>query len=302
MTRIGFLACEGTLPGSARRREDAYEHDLYIGALEPALRDAGHELEVIDWESPLEAFARIGLILLGTVWDYQDKEAAFLAKLDALEASGAILCNGADVVRWNIDKRYLAEMAERGVPTVPTLWVEEATAEDVERARRQFASEQIVAKRQVGAGAEGQFLFGPDNPVPDGWKSPRPMMLQPFLPAIQSEGEYSFIFIDGAPSHVLNKRAAVGDYRIQSLYGGTEVAADPTQDDITAAQYAYDSLPFPSPLYARIDMVRGPEGNLLLIEAELIEPYLYPEQGPELGVRLANGIAKRLEAQANSTT
>ena len=302
MARIGFLACDGTLPGSPRRREDAFEHDLFVAAIEPALAEIGHELSVIGWEEPLDTFDGIDLILLGSVWDYQDKDETFLAKLDALEAVGIILCNPADVVRWNIDKRYLAEMAERGVATVPTLWIDRPSASDIEAAHDHFATTKIVAKRQVGAGAEGQFLFGPGNPVPGGWQARRPMMLQPFLPAIQSEGEYSFIFIDGAPSHVLNKRAASGDYRIQTLYGGTEIAVEPSAEDVAAAQHAYDQLPFDAPLYARIDMVRLDDGNLALMEAELIEPYLYPEQGPKLGPRLASGISKRLEERSSTTT
>lgn len=302
MTRIGFLACDGTLPGSDRRREDAFEHDLYVAAIEPALTSAGYGFEVVDWEAPPESFDGIDLLLLGTVWNYQDKETAFLAKLEELESRGMSICNGPDIIRWNIDKRYLAEMSERGVPTVPTIWEDNPDSGAVARAVAHFRSHKVVAKRQVGAGAEGQFLFGPDNPVPADWKPGRAMMLQPFLPAIQIEGEYSFVFIDGEPSHVLNKRAATGDYRIQSLYGGTEIAVEPCAADVAAAQHAYDRLPFPSPLYARIDMVRGDDGSLLLMEAELIEPYLYPEQGPELGARLAKGIARRLDAREKATT
>lgn len=119
-------------------------------------------------------------------------------------------------------------------------------------------------------------------------------MIQPFQPAIQSEGEYSFIFIDGEFSHCTLKQAAGGDYRIQSLYGGTEQKIDPPTEDKESAARIIGLLPLPTPLYARIDMVRGEDNNLLLMEAELIEPYLYPEQGPELGPRMAAGIEKRL--------
>ncbi|XUU59585.1 ATP-grasp domain-containing protein [Erythrobacter sp. HA6-11] len=294
MARIGFLACGGTLSGSERRRADAYEHDLSVAAIKPAVASAGHEFCVVDWEAPLEDFSGLDLVLLGTVWNYQEKEAAFLNRLVELDAQGVIICNPPEVVRWNIDKRYLAEMADRGVATVPTLWVDNAKAEDMRQAQRHFSSDRIVAKRQIGAGAEGQFLFGGDKPVPKDWQAKRPMMLQPFLHSIQSEGEYSFVFIDGEPSHVLNKRAASGEYRIQSLYGGTEVAASPAAQDVASAQLAYDRLPFDAPLYARIDMVRGDDEKLLLMEAELIEPYLYPEQGPDLGPRLASGIERKL--------
>ncbi len=302
MARIGFLACEGTLPGSDRRREDAWEHDLYVSAIQPSFEAGGHVFTVIDWEAPLSDFEGVDLLLLGTVWNYQDHEKRFLARLEALEAAGVTVCNSAEIVRWNIDKRYLKDMDARGTPTIPTLWVENATAAGIQSAHDTFLSEKIVAKRQVGAGAEGQFLFGPDTPVADDWHTQHPMMLQPFLASIQSEGEYSFIIIDGELSHVLNKSAAEGDYRIQSLYGGTESVVSPSDADQQAALTAYRCLPFADPLYARIDMVRGDDGDLLLMEAELIEPYLYPEQGPDLGARLARGIARRLEAAQSGTT
>jgi hypothetical protein len=118
-------------------------------------------------------------------------------------------------------------------------------------------------------------------------------MIQPFLPAIQAEGELSFIFIGGELSHALIKRAAAGDYRIQSLYGGSEVAFDPAPADREAAEAGMAMLPFAQPpSYARIDMVRLDNGELAVIEAELIEPYLYPEQGPEFGKRLADALLK----------
>jgi hypothetical protein len=153
----------------------------------------------------------------------------------------------------------------------------------------------VVVKRQVGAGAEGQSIFRRADALDPNWSMSRAAMIQPFQPAIQSEGEYSFVFVDGKFSHCTLKRAASGDYRIQSLYGGTEMKVEPSDQDKRSASWIVELLPLPTPLYARIDMVRGNEGQLLLMEAELIEPYLYPEQGPELGPRMANGIEKRLK-------
>jgi hypothetical protein len=119
-------------------------------------------------------------------------------------------------------------------------------------------------------------------------------MIQPFLPAIVEEGEISLIFIDGTFSHALRKRAAEGDYRIQSLFGGREEDFTPSAAELAQAAAALAACPFPAPLYARIDMVRLPSGELAMMEAELIEPYLYPDQGPDLGERLADGVARRL--------
>ena len=128
------------------------------------------------------------------------------------------------------------------------------------------------------------------------WRFDSPAMLQPFLPAIAKEGELSFIFIDGELSHALRKMPAEGDYRIQSLYGGQESIHNPTQEEITSAKAIIAAIPFETPLYARIDMLRMEDGALAVMEAELIEPYLYPEQGPQLGERLARAIAERTKA------
>ena len=148
-----------------------------------------------------------------------------------------------------------------------------------------------MVKRRVGAGAIGQASFTAGDPTLSGWSMDQPAMIQPFLPAIQAEGELSFIFVAGAFSHALVKRAQAGDYRIQSLYGGIEVPLDPPAADLAAAQAIMTLLPFDqSPLYARIDMVRGLDGELAVIEAELIEPYLYPLQGPQFGRMLADAV------------
>ncbi|WFL77567.1 hypothetical protein P7228_00445 [Altererythrobacter arenosus] len=293
--KIGFLTCPGTHPGSPRRREDAFEHDVQVAALRPALAARGIELREIDWRSPVGDFAELPLILVGTPWDYQDDEAAFLAKLEELESAGHQVCNSARIVRWNSRKTYLRDLAERGAQTIPTIWVDRASAADIESAMAEFGCDALVAKRQVGAGAEGQSMHRKGSLDGDWWMG-QPMMLQPFLAQITTDGEYSFLFVDGQFSHALVKRPASGDYRVQSLYGGTEQPLEPDPADLAAAQAIVDAIPLGTPLYARIDMVRGDDGGLLVMEAEMIEPYLYPEQGPRLGELMAEAIERRLKA------
>ncbi len=298
MTNIAFLACATTVPGSGEskvdRRGDAFEHDLMIAALEPAFAARGLDLRVIDWEAPLEAFDAIDCALLGTAWNYQDRAPQFLEKLGALAASNITILNPPEMVRWNISKTYLRELETAGVPMIPTLWRETVTAKAVLEALDAFECDRVVVKRQVGAGAEGQELVRRSSLPGAGWNFGAPAMLQPYLPAITAEGELSFIFIDGAFSHALVKRAADGDYRIQSLYGGTEEVYQPGEEDLAAASAVLGAVPFDTPLYARIDMLRMEDGSLALMEAELIEPYLYPVQGPHLGERLAQAIVKRI--------
>ncbi|WP_298302333.1 hypothetical protein [uncultured Erythrobacter sp.] len=295
MTTIGFLACATTMPGAQSRREDAFEHDSMIAAIEPAFAARGWRLRVVDWEAPSSEFEGLGLVLLGTAWNYQDRAEAFLAKLDEFEAMGITVCNSSEIVRWNITKTYLRELEERGARTVPTLWRETVTTKGVAEALDVFECDRIVVKRQVGAGAEGQELIARSSLPPRDWNFGAPAMLQPFLPAIAEKGELSFLFFDGHLSHCVRKLPANGDYRIQSLYGGRELAHEATNDEAEQASKIITALPFAAPLYARIDMLEGEGGKLMVMEAELIEPYLYPEQGPQLGENLAWAIAQRFE-------
>ena len=287
---IAFLACPATLPGSPSRRPDAFEHDLLFAALDQGL--AGRAaLTSIDWQAPLDQLARFDAAYLGTPWDYTEHKDAFLTRLDALEAAGVKVCNSAAVVRWNADKLYLRELAARGATSIPTLWPELPGPADLHASFDHFGCDRIVVKRRVGAGALGQDSFTREDPAIDHWRMDQPAMIQPFLPAIQREGELSFVFVVGQFSHALIKRAAGQDYRIQSLYGGTEVPLDPSPEDRGAAEGIMAMLPFAEPpSYARIDMVRLDRGALAVIEAELIEPYLYPLQSPGFGAMLAEGV------------
>lgn len=291
--KIAFLACPATLPGSPTRRPDAFEHDLYLEAVRAGVGARGTVTD-IDWRAPLAELARFDLAILGTPWDYTEAKDEFLARLGDLEAAGVAVCNPLEVVRWNADKLYLRELATRGAVTIPTLWPERAGSAEIIAAFDHFGTDRVVVKRRVGAGAIGQDSFTRDDPPQADWAIEQPAMIQPFLPAIRREGELSFIFVDGALCHTLLKQATGGDYRIQSLYGGTETPLEPAPADQAAAEAIMALLPFgQAPLYARIDMVRLDDGRLAVIEAELIEPYLYPEQGPNLGSMLAEGMLRR---------
>lgn len=291
--KIAFLACPDTLPGSPTRRPDGFEHDLQLAALRDGLAGRA-EVQDIDWQAPLEHLTGFDLAYLGTPWNYTRTKDLFLARLTALETAGVMVCNPVEVIRWNADKLYLKELEARGAPTIPTLWPEDPGHTDVLAAMDHFGCDRVVVKRRVGAGAVGQHCFSRDAVPEANWQMGQPGMIQPFLRAIQDEGELSFIFVSGQLSHALVKRAKADDYRIQSLYGGVEQAIEPAPADRAAAEAVIAMLPFAQqPLYARIDMVRLDSGALAVIEAELIEPYLYPEQGPQFGRMFADAMIAR---------
>ncbi|MCI4646517.1 MAG: hypothetical protein MRY64_17175 [Hyphomonadaceae bacterium] len=287
--KIAYLASQVTLPGSPIRRSDAFEHDYSMAALGPALTAQGMALEAVSWDAPDVNWAGYAAVIIGTTWDYWDRQGEFLARLEEIEAATRLF-NSSSLVAWNSHKGYLRDLEARGARLIPTLWIDKVTPERAADAFDTLGSVDLVFKRQVGAGAAGQYRLKHSDPVPE---MPHPMMVQPFLPAIAEEGEISFVMIDGELSHALLKRPAAGDYRIQSSYGGVETPLEPSKADLAAAKAVLATLD-ETPLYARVDMLRAEDGGLLLMELELIEPYLYPLQGEELGQRLASAVARRL--------
>jgi hypothetical protein len=124
-------------------------------------------------------------------------------------------------------------------------------------------------------------------------------MIQPFLPAAAEEGEYAYVFLGGAFSHAALKVPAPGDYRVQSLYGGTERAHRPSAAEAARARAVLEAAGGPL-LHARVDLVRGNDGALVLMELELVEPYLYPDQGPGMGEAFAAALERALDGAARS--
>ncbi len=289
MTPIAYLASKATLPGSPTRRSDAFEHDRMMEALRAPFADRGLDVQDIDWADESVDWSEFGAVIIGTTWDYWDYPEQFLRTLERIERQTQ-LYNSAALVKWNSDKRYLRSFEGSDVRLIPTLWIDQVDQASFENAFTELGSDDLVFKRQVGAGADGQYRLSPADPLPD---MPHPMMVQPFLSTIQTEGELSFVFIDGAFSHALLKQAKAGDYRIQSTYGGIETPISPSDADLSQAAHALATL-HETPLYARVDMLRDGDGRLQLMELELIEPYLYPLEGPELGPRLAAAVACRL--------
>lgn len=287
--RVAFLTASCMFKSSPDARKDHWEHDLEFGALQPACAAVGIQLEARIWDSPDFDPAIYDAVVVGTCWDYMEKPEAFGDCLTRC-ASESSLLNPLDIVRWNKRKTYLKDLADRGAPMIPTIWAEAASAETISAAFEALGCDDIVVKPVLGAGAWRQARIRRGEPLPAADKlPPADCMIQPFLPSVSNEGEYAFLFFNRRFSHCALKRPADGDYRVQSEYGGSESIHEPSEEELALAQSVLESVEGDL-LYARVDMLRGLDGKLALIELELIEPYLYPEQGPKIGQNFAAAL------------
>lgn len=300
MKKVAILASDNMMPGHANEREDSFERDEQMGKLVPAFAAEGLALDLIRWRDAASLASLYDAMLPLFVWDYfEGNDEAFTAEM-AQAAQHTSLYNPFDVLRWNLEKSYLQDLEKSGAPVIETLTLERVTQSGIERAFETLKTDKLVIKPLIGGGAWRQALYKKGDPFPDkNSLPPGAAMVQAFLPSVQAEGEYSFLYFGGKFSHALIKKPKSGDYRIQSLYGGYEEAYIPTNSERATARAVLDSLEY-TPLYARVDLLRGLDGHLKLIELEMVEPYLYlsyaeGEGGENQGAqKLAAALARRL--------
>ncbi|MGE0830232.1 MAG: RimK family alpha-L-glutamate ligase [Hyphomonadaceae bacterium] len=261
----------GALPG--------YEADDFALA-EAAAKRAGIQFEPAYWDAPDLARRGFAAAIIRSCWDYTGQAPRFIDTLAAREAEGLRIFNSSAVVRWNARKTYLRTLAAAGTATIPTEWTEKTSVQDVARAFETFDAAELVLKPQVGAGSQAtlrlkrnawsasELALGPQGPA----------MLQPYLPAIESEGEISLLYFGGALSFVIRKSPVPGGWFANDLKARFEAIAPPEGAE-AIAEAALKAAPADL-LYARVDLVRGEDGAFRLIELELIEPYLFLALAP----------------------
>ncbi len=300
MKKVAILASGNLLPGHPDLRTDAFELEEEIGKLRPTFAAFGMKLDVLNWRDAPDVADQYDAMLPLLVWDYFESNQAEFLRAMAQICQKSELLNSFDTIQWNSNKSYLEDLASQGAQTIPSRHVDRISELHVQRAFEDFGCEQLVIKPDVGGGAWRQVLLKRGDPYPDKDQlPPAGTLIQPFLKSVVTEGEYSFLYFGGAFSHGLVKRPKDGDYRVQSTYGGREEKYEPTKQERAQARAVFDMLEF-TPLYARVDLLRADDGRLLLIELELIEPYLYLDFAEGVGAdnkgaqRLARVLARKL--------
>lgn len=254
------------------------------------LRARGLRVEAVSWVDADTADARVVLPLLS--WGYHLRSDAWFARLDALEAVGARLANPAPVLRWNTTKTYLADLAAKGAPVVPTHAVDRLTMEALDHARDLFGVDVLVTKPQISGGSQDTVKLRHADGLAgctDG-----PALIQPFLPAVGEEGELSLFYFDGAFSHAVTKVAVAGDFRVQPQFGGQVSGVAPEPEALRAARMVLEAAG-PPLTYARVDLIRGLDGTPQLMELEVIEPDLFLEHAHDGGAAFSAAVVKALE-------
>ncbi|GHJ13708.1 MULTISPECIES: ATP-grasp domain-containing protein [unclassified Micromonospora] len=254
------------------------------------------------WDDPAVDWSRYDLVLLRSPWDYALRRDEFVAWARGVPT----LLNPADAVAWNTDKRYLAELSAAGVPTVPTTWLAPGQSWVAP------GDGEFVLKPAVSAGSQDTGRYDLADPehrelaaahVRRLGAAGRVTMVQPYLDAVDTAGETALLFLAGrdglAFSHAIRKGPMLTgpDRGEAALYKEERIdARTATPAQRAVAEQALAAVPGGADrlLYARVDLIPGPDGAPVLVELELTEPSLfvgYAEGAPD---RLADAVTSHL--------
>lgn len=263
------------------------------------LRRRGIEAVPLVWDAEPPATPPAGIVVR-SCWDYHRKQAAFRGWLDAAERTRVPVWNRPSVLRWNLDKRYLHELAARGVAIPATAFVPQGEAPALREILAEHGLTEVVVKPAVSLSADRTWRSDPGQAdahqaafaaiLADG-----AALVQALVPEVLRDGELSLMFFDRKFSHAVRKRPAAGDFRVQVDHGGTREPATPPAWVIERAAACLAMVPAPL-LYARVDGVVVGE-HFVLMELELLDPVLFFQFEPAAAGRVAAAIAARLDGR-----
>ncbi|MFD3808186.1 RimK family alpha-L-glutamate ligase [Streptomyces sp. NPDC058619] len=284
--------------------------DYDMPPLLEACETVGLDVEVCSWEDPTVDWSRFQAVVFRSPWTWAERLPEFLAACERI-AAVTRLVTPMPLVRWALDKRYLADLAAAGVPVIPTTIVEPGA--DPLAAVRSFLEEHPQAAAFVVKPTDGCYSKNVRRyarPVAD--EAPAHVarllaggshvILQPYVESVDRHGETDLTFFDGEYSHAIHKGAMLmpdGTVHVPTLDFRTARVADQDERAVASAALAaaQASLGLEQPLVCgRVDLVRGADGTPMVLEMELCEPSLNLPFGEDSALRFAQALAERLKS------
>lgn len=286
----------------------ARDKDDDLPPLVDALHAAGADVAVLDWDDPGVDWPAWDVVVIRSPWDYTARLAEFLAWARRTDAATQLL-NPYDIVRWNTDKHYLADVERAGAAIVPSRFVE--PGDDAEAAIRAFLdafphAAEFVVKPCVGAGSRGaqrhaREAVGAATAHAQGLLAEGgSVLLQPYLDRVDEHGETALVFFDGAYSHAIRKGPLLrrDGEASRALFAAEHIQPrEPTAAEHALAVRTLAAVPSATPLlYTRVDLIHDADGEPRVLELELSEPSLFFAHGAGSAGRYAAAILRRAAA------
>lgn len=263
-----------------------------------ALRAHGIEPSACMWNDPSVDWAAFDALLVRSTWDYFQHYTEFLRWYAHIAELGVAIVNPLPLLIWNSDKRYLLELAKLDVPIIATT---HARGDELEATLASMSGE-VVVKPSVSGGAwhtvRGRIGSGEFDQALAALPRELDYLIQPFMPQIVEQGEWSLLFFGGVYSHAVLKKPGADDYRVQTYFGGTADLTEPGPSILAAARHALQAvtaLGYRDQAYVRVDGVVD-DGVFRVMELEFIEPFLHFAAHPPAAGLFAAQLARRWQA------
>lgn len=286
---------------------DAPEGDWYYNnilrddaLLQKALEERKITSERVNWADPDIDWTKFRCAVFRTTWDYFERIHEFTAWLRRTEKQIQI-CNAPDLIWWNLDKHYLGDLENRGVPVVSSRFIEKGSTLNLANLLSETGWNEGVIKPCISGAARHTYRVNHENVddiqgVVQPFLKDESFLLQPFLRHIVETGEDTLMVLNGEVTHAVRKVAKPGDFRVQDDHGGTVHKYNPTNEQIKLALQAMCACE-PKPIYGRVDMVCDNDGRWVVMEVELIEPELWLRFHPPASKQFAEAIEGVLDNQ-----
>jgi O-ureido-D-serine cyclo-ligase len=271
-----------------------------------ALQKAGCQVEVVEWDDSRVDWASFDIALLRSAWDYCERIAEFLVWIERASQVTHVL-NPLPLVRWNTDKHYLAQLAAAGAAIVPSTFIE--PGQDAEAALRSFlenhAQAELVVKPAIGAGSRDtqrhrrSEVAAAVAHVTRLLDARRSVLVQPYLGRVDRDGETALMFFEGRFSHAIRKGPLLpqGGAATAGLFAAETITPRvPGADELRLAEKVVSVVPFGTPLYARVDLIRDDSGAPCVLELEMAEPSLFFVHAAEAADRFTAAVLRWFEA------
>lgn len=276
-------------PGNWQIQNGWQEDHLVMQALE----HKGFRVARKSWADPEFNWSDTRAAIFRTTWDYFHRFDEWLAWLEHVTTQTRLI-NPIEMVRWNMDKHYLGELANRGINIPQTRYIEIGESLSLAALYEETGWTETILKPCIAGSARHTYRMNPDTlkaheATFQQLIAKEAMMLQPFQKNVVSQGEISIMLMGGTYTHAVIKNAKPGDFRVQDDFGGTVKKYEPSPEEIAFAEKAVAACPA-LPAYARVDIIRDNDDQLALIELELIEPELWFRLHPEAATVLAEHL------------
>lgn len=289
VTRIALATCD-SLP------------DLWAGdrLFLDELRRRGFTSAPVVWDDPRVDWDSWDVVIVRSCWDYHLKIDRFRAWLDRVADSGRVVINPPALVRWNLHKGYLLDVARAGGRIPATTLLPRGAPGLLREHLTRDGWRNAVIKPAVSASGQSTHLIcghptDEDERVFAETIASGDVLTQAYVPEVRERGEWSLVFFDGRYSHAALKRAAPGEFRVHIEWGGTVESGEPPTALVEEAQALITALDLHS-TYARVDGT-DVEGHLVVMELEVIEPELFFDRHPEATARLASAVERVVQSR-----